>query len=155
MIHLLYRILDLSNSKILHLEELRVLVINWGVSPKEAKEFFHQYALEKDTHGVDVDEFTEKLKPIWKYGIGSIWEAVVKMLVKVKFYSYKKTSSLTHMTHLNTTLHRENFDKEWAKINPMLKMKGETKPLSINHLYGMPFNEDFTEDIKLHHKQKL
>ena len=90
MIHLLYRIL----------EELRVLVINWGVSPKEAKKFFHQYALEKDTHGVDVDEFTEKLKPIWKYGIGSIWEAVVKMLVKVKFYSYKKTSSLTHMTHL-------------------------------------------------------
>lgn len=90
LIHLLYRILDLSNSKILHLEELRVLVINWGVSPKEAKEFFHQYALEKDTHGVDVDEFTEKLKPIWKYGIGSIWEAVVKMLVKVKFYSYKR-----------------------------------------------------------------
>ena len=80
LIHLLYRIL----------EELRVLVINWGVSPKEAKEFFHQYALEKDTHGVDVDEFTEKLKPIWKYGIGSIWEAVVKMLVKVKFYSYKR-----------------------------------------------------------------
>ena len=90
LIHLLYRIIDLSNSKILHLEELRVLVINWGVSPKEAKEFFHQYALEKDTHGVDVDEFTEKLKPIWKYGIGSIWEAVVKMLVKVKFYSYKR-----------------------------------------------------------------
>ena len=28
----------------------------------------------------------------------------------------------------------------------MLKAKGETKPLSINHLYGMPFNEDFTED---------
>ena len=59
------------------------------------------------------------------------------------------------MTHLNTTLHRETFDKEWAKINPMLKAKGETKPLSINHLYGMPFNEDFTEDIKLHHKQML
>lgn len=128
LIHLIYRIIDLSNTNLMHLEELRILVINWGVAPSDAKVFFHEYLLEKDTHGVDVHEFTEKLETIWRYGIKSIYEAVEKI---------------------------ERFDAEWAMLNPRRAERNELKPLSIHHLYGMPFNEDYANEHKLHHQQRF
>ena len=108
-IAMVFRMINLHDNVKLTIQEIRELIVNWGVPRDEAIEFAKKYHLEHYGYEITFQEFIDKLENIWQFGISCITEALQKI---------------------------ERFDKEWKLLNP--ESDGILPPLTIHHLFGFP-----------------
>ena len=66
-----FKHLDLDSSGYLEIFEIELLLMEWGLEPKEAKEYMLKYA--GSDKKIDFDEFFTQMKPIWSFGFQQLY----------------------------------------------------------------------------------
>ena len=62
----IFKHLDIDSSGYLELSEIELLLMEWGLEPREAQGYITKYA--GSDKKIDYNEFFMQMKPIWSFG---------------------------------------------------------------------------------------